>query len=128
MYRRRSVVASVAVGRRQRKRISSSPSDERVAVAGSPASSGRYTPSSRAFRIRPGRHKVFGVLQLIVGLAIIVLNYADYWDVNLLPGGHQEIYFVLGLLLAGGSIWWFGWFDRSPSPEEIRRLYYSEKR
>lgn len=118
------------MGRRQRKRVGSPPSKGSTAAAatGSPTASGRYTPSSRAFRVRPRRHKIFGVIQLIVGVAIVIVNYVDYADLQLLPGGHQEIYFVLGLVVAAGSMWWFGAFDRAPTPDEIRRLYYSDKR
>ena len=90
----------------------------------SPAAGGRYTPPKRvAYRIRPRWHAVVGVVQVVFGLAIVVINYIDYANVRLLPGGHQEIYFVLGIMIAAGSVWWFGWFDRSPDPDEIRRQY-----
>jgi len=27
------------------------------------------------------------------------------------------------LAIAASSMWWFGWFDKKPSPEEIRAEY-----
>jgi hypothetical protein len=32
---------------------------------------------------------------------------------TLLPGGHNELYLVLGITVAGSSLWWFGWMDRN---------------
>lgn len=78
-------------------------------------SSARYTPPSRHVRVRPSWHKVVGFALLVLGLLIVLVNYA----INLggvppwvLPGGHNEGYLVLGLVIAGASMWWFGWFDR----------------
>ena len=48
----------------------------------------------------------------MLGLSLIVLNYIDYADANLLPGGHQDLYFIIGVALALSSMWWFGLFDR----------------
>lgn len=46
------------------------------------------------------------------GLALVVVNYLDYGDRALLPGGHQEGYFLLGLAIALSGSWWLGLFDR----------------
>ena len=106
------------MGRRQRKRDAATPLEPL------PARSGRYTPpADQSFRFRPAWHRVVGIAQLVVGIAIVAINYIDYADLRILPGGHSELYFLLGLVIAGGSIWWFGWFDRTPSAEEIRRQY-----
>jgi hypothetical protein len=35
--------------------------------------------------------------------------FAD--GVTLLPFGHQELYLILGILIAGGSSWFLGLFD-----------------
>lgn len=88
------------------------------------AASGRYTPPrSSTVRIRGTRDKVIGIVLLVIGVAIVVVNYVDYDGMHLLPGGHQEYYFFLGLAIAATSMWWFGAFDRSPSADEIRRQY-----
>lgn len=88
------------------------------------ASSGRYTPPiASSVRIRGTRDKVIGSLLLVLGVAIVVINYVDYGGLRLLPGGHQEFYFFIGIAIAATSTWWFGAFDRSPSPEEVRRQY-----
>lgn len=71
----------------------------------------RYTPP--AWRVyRPRSHKLIGACLVALGAALILVNYADYTDLNLLPGGHQEAYFFLGILIAASGAWWFGWFDR----------------
>jgi len=79
-----------------------------------PAASSRYTPPLKSVRFRPDWHKWVGRLILLAGLAVIVLN-----DLVLLggpevrlPGGHSELYLLLGVSIAGYSTWWFGWFDR----------------
>ena len=110
------------MGRRQRKREAGAPP-----VAKAPAASGRYTPPVTQFRIRPGWHRVVGVAELVIGVAIVVINYVDYADLRILPGGHNELYFLLGMFIAGGAMWWFGWFDRKPSAEEIRRQFDQQR-
>ncbi|MEO7557061.1 MAG: hypothetical protein ABIV94_10725 [Acidimicrobiales bacterium] len=85
-------------------------------------------PVAQTFRIRPPYHKVIGVLELVVGIAIVIVNYIDYADVSILPGGHQEVYLILGVAIAAGSMWWFGAFDREPTPDDIRRLYERKDR
>ena len=118
------------MGRRQRRRDAGSSTSKAGAGTGTGAerSTGRYTaPKKAAYRIRPAYHKVVGVVELLVGLAIVIINYIDLANVRILPGGHQEAYFVLGLVIAAGSTWWFGWFDRTPDPAEIRRQYQRDK-
>ena len=120
------------MGRRQRRREAGGPvSKPRPSPSGATdrsATSGRYTPPKRAeYRIRPGAHKVIGVVELVLGFAIIFINYVDYANMRLLPGGHQEGYFVLGMVIAAGSLWWFGWFDRTPTPDEVRREFKRER-
>ena len=48
------------------------------------------------------------------------MNFLDY-SAHVLPRGHLEVYFVVGLVLAACSLWWFGAFDAEPSPDEVRR-------
>ena len=78
-----------------------------------PAASSRYTPPIKSVRFRPGWHRTVGVLILILGLAVVILNDAMLGNsITLLPGGHSELYLMLGVVVAGYSTWWFGWFDR----------------
>lgn len=39
---------------------------------------------------------------------LVLLGCPGVW----LPGGHSELYLLLGVAIAGYSTWWFGWFDR----------------
>lgn len=50
----------------------------------------------------------------MIGIAIIILNDIVLLGASatLLPGGHTELYLILGVVIAGYSTWWFGWFDR----------------
>lgn len=113
------------MGRRQRTRARRADSTTTEAA---PSPTGRYTPpKAMAFRIRPTWHKVAGVIQMLVGVALVVINYIDY-SADILPGGHQEVYFLVGIVIAGGSSWWFGAFDRGPSPEEVRRQFAEQRK
>lgn len=113
------------MGRRQRTRARQAGSTTTEATA---APTGRYTPPKTvAFRIRPTWHKVAGVIQVLLGIALVVINYIDY-AASILPGGHQEAYFLLGIVIAGGASWWFGAFDREPSPEEVRRQFAQQRK
>ena len=86
-------------------------------VAPAPAASSRYTPKIKARGpFRPGWHKVVGALIVFVGLGIFVVNDLAWFDINLIPGGHNELWAIVGILTAGSSTWWFGWFDRTPKP------------
>ena len=80
-----------------------------------PPASARYTPPRMVKRIRPGWHLAAGVVELVVGVLLVIVNYGEEFGLHVLPGGHQEAYFFAGLFLAGGSMWWFGWLDR-PKP------------
>ena len=79
-----------------------------------PAPSSRYTPPIRSVRFRAGWHKAVGAGLLVLGAAIAILNDVMLLgaDTTLLPGGHSELYLILGVGVAGYSTWWFGWFDR----------------
>ena len=80
-----------------------------------PPASRRYTPPKKSVRYRPGWHKAVGACILLAGIAIIVLNDAMRLEPSwtLLPGGHQEAYLALGVIVAAFSTRWFGWFDRA---------------
>ena len=101
------------MGRRSRARARNEARGFAAGQPQAPPPSARYTPP--AWRLyRPRAHKVVGIALLLLGLAIVVINYVDLGGAHILPGGHQEGYFFLGLLIAGTSTWWFGWFDRAP--------------
>lgn len=75
----------------------------------------RYTPPKTAMaRVRPSWHKAVGWASVGIGLLIVVLNYAEEFDIHVMPGGHQEAYFLLGIVLAASGSWWLGVFDRPP--------------
>ena len=80
-----------------------------------PAPTNRYTPPRRpTVRLRPGWHKTLGLALVVGGFTIVILNIlmGGGSDLVLLPGGHNELYLLLGLTMAASSMWWFGWFDR----------------
>lgn len=79
-----------------------------------PAPSRRYTPPPKSFRFRPTWHKALGFGLLVAGLALAVVNDVMLLQpsTTLLPGGHNELYLIVGIAVAGYSTWWFGWFDR----------------
>lgn len=78
----------------------------------------RYTPPLLRKRYRPTWHRWTGWLQVGTGVVFVLLNYAQDFGPRLLPGGHNELYFLLGLAVAGSGSWWLGVFDR---PERERR-------
>jgi hypothetical protein len=77
-----------------------------------PAASSRYTPRRPTFRIRPTGHTVAGWCLVAVGVAISVLNDFAYFGSTPLPGGHSELYLILGVAVAAYGTWWLGLFDR----------------
>jgi hypothetical protein len=62
--------------------------------------------------MRPTWHRAVGWTVIGIGVVIIVLNDVAWAGVNLMPGGHSELYLLLGLLVAGFGSWWTGLFDR----------------
>lgn len=91
------------------------PTPRKSTPTNTPPAARRYTPPRLVKRIRPGWHIAVGSVQVLVGVALVIVNYGEEFGLRVLPGGHQEAYFLLGILVAGSSIWWFGWFDR-PTP------------
>jgi len=79
-----------------------------------PAPSARYTPPTPKYRIRPRWHRLAGWLGVVLGVGIAIANDAMLFSetLTLLPGGHQELYLLLGIAVAGGSTWFLGLFDR----------------
>jgi hypothetical protein len=73
----------------------------------------RYTPPKRAMpRLRPSWHKPVGWGLLALGVLVVLVNYAEEFEIHLMPGGHSEAYFLLGIVVAVWGTWWLGVFDR----------------
>ena len=55
-----------------------------------------------------------GWLGVLVGVGVAIANDAMLVaeDLTLLPGGHAELYLIVGLFIAGGATWFLGVFDR----------------
>lgn len=63
-------------------------------------------------RRRSKTSRIAGWVAVAVGILVIALNYAmEVSDVVVLPGGHQELYFGGGVLLALGGLWFTGLGD-----------------
>ena len=87
--------------------------DGRTPRAQPPQSHARYTPPlTPTIRFRPVWHKAVGAAQILLGLALVVLNFFQHGDAQYLPGGHNEGYFIVGAAVAAAASWWFGAFDR----------------
>jgi hypothetical protein len=95
----------------------SSATEDVHAPPAEPTASSRYTPKIKARGpFRPTWHKVVGALLIVLGVGIFVINDLAWFDINLIPGGHNELWAMLGIVTAASSTWWFGWFDRTPKP------------
>jgi hypothetical protein len=77
-----------------------------------PLNVGRTTVPLPHVRFRPTWHKVIGGIQLALAVTLAMLNFAEYNEIGILPGGHSEFYFLAAIMTALASSWWFGWFDR----------------
>lgn len=82
-----------------------------------PEPSARYTPAQPEFRIRPVGHKAVGGVLVGVGAVVALLNDIQWVSarVQILPGGHSELYLMLAIAVAGFGAWWLGLFDRPSS-------------
>lgn len=98
-------------GRERERRAQASasplPSDETAPTS----STGRYTAPRRPFRIRPDWHKPLGWVIVVFGVVVAVVNDLAVFEINLMPGGHSELYLLLALVIAGGGTWFLGLFD-----------------
>ena len=56
--------------------------------------------------------RVAGWVLVVLGITVAALNYAmEVADVVLLPAGHQELYFALGVVLVIAGLWLSGLGD-----------------
>lgn len=88
---------------RSGRRVSGNPARR----AGRSQASDRPTESVEEFRARLRRDRVLGLSILGLALLVLALNLVMEFasDLQLLPGGHSELYFVGGLLVAGQGAW-----------------------
>lgn len=79
-----------------------------------PAPTARTTPR-RLPPLRPGWHRWVGWPLIVFGVLVAVLNDAMLFrqGLTLLPGGHMELYLLLGLTLVGVGTWFLGVYDRT---------------
>lgn len=92
--------------------VRADPDTPRTPERANPEASSRYTPRRPTFRIRPTGHKVAGWSLVAAGIAVAVLNDVAFFGPEPLPGGHSELYLVLGVAIAAYGTWWLGLFDR----------------
>ena len=76
--------------------------------------SGRHTPATPSFRLRPSWHRIIGWVGVGSGVLVIGLNDLMLMGdgLRLLPFGHSELYLMLGVIVSGSSSWFLGLFDR----------------
>lgn len=63
---------------------------------------------------RPTWHKVVGAALVVFGVALFAINDLALFDIEIMPGGHNEVWAPVAIFIAASSMWWFGWFDRPP--------------
>ena len=85
-----------------------------TAGAAAPGPSARYTPPTPQYRVRPAWHRFAGWFGVALGIVVAAVNDLMLMgeDLTLLPGGHNELYLLLGIAIAGASTWFLGLFDR----------------
>lgn len=98
------------MGRRGRNRARQAKQAD-AGARDAPGDPGRYTPPHRGVPIRPDWHKPLGWLIVAAGAVLAVVNDLAFVDVDLVPGGHSELYLVLALVIAGGGARLLGLFD-----------------
>lgn len=49
---------------------------------------------------------------VVLGIALFVVNDLALVDIEVMPGGHNELWALVAAAVAASSMWWFGWFDR----------------
>lgn len=102
------------MGKRQRsrdRRPAAARRTTRSATAAVP-STGRVTPKAPAPYFRPEWHRPIGWFIVALGLLVVIVNDLAYFDIELMPGGHSELYLFLGIGVAAGGTWFLGLFDR----------------
>lgn len=102
------------MGRRGRRKERDGTTGDAARRPPPPSPSARYTPpQKKPFRFRPDWQRPLGWAVLVLGITIAVVNDLAFFDIRVLPGGHNELYLLLGILVAAGGTWFLGLFDRS---------------
>lgn len=79
-----------------------------------PVETGRVTRPKLRGPFRPTWHKVTGTALILLGLTVFILNDLALFEIEVMPGGHSELWAPVAIAIAASSMWWFGWFDRPP--------------
>ena len=79
-------------------------------------------PLTPIYRVRPRWHRVAGWGGVLAGVVIAAVNDLMLMGegVTLLPGGHSELYLLLGISVGSGATWFFGLFDRGNHHLRVR--------
>lgn len=102
------------MGKRTRQKIRDGVIAAPERPVSAPAASARYTPrQKKPFRFRPDWHRPVGWAIVVFAITVAVVNDLALFDIRVMPGGHNELYLVLAVLIAGGGTWFLGLFDRS---------------
>lgn len=56
-------------------------------------------------------HRPVGLGMLVSGILIAVVNDLAYLNIEVMPGGHNELYLMLGVLVAGTGAYLAGFFS-----------------
>lgn len=122
MAKRRSSTGRITPSKREREAepLAPRPATRTSGGRGAPAASPRYTPRAELLRLRPRWHRFAGWAGILLGLLIAIANDAMLIgeDLTLLPGGHSELYLMMGIGVAGASTWFLGIFDRGTTVYE----------
>lgn len=71
-----------------------------------------YRGVVRFSRNRSRLSKMFGWVLVGLGLlTMLMITFAGYRDLRLLPGEHDSLYFLLAVVVAAIGTWWLGLFD-----------------
>ena len=52
------------------------------------------------------------MIVVVLGVVLIVVNYAEHMKLGWMPGGHKEAYFAVGIVIAALGAWFLAAFDR----------------
>lgn len=98
-------------GRKKPKSSRRAPQQQHLRRRGELSSSAlSYQP--RRAKARPAWHRPVGITVVVLGVLLIVVNYAEHMNLRWMPGGHREAYFALGIVIAALGAWFLAAFDR----------------
>ena len=100
------------MGRRQRRRQASTPHAAHTATVTSHAGRVSQTTRLKPPRFRPRWHKAAGVGMIAAGASLFFACELSLLGIHRY-GGH--IWYIVGMVVAAGALWWFGAFDPAGS-------------